>query len=231
MKTWQEKPPRESGTGAYLALLGELAGEMMKVERHATTVDDGYLVTEVSGRLARSGRRLRVRVWLGMTDIFGPTPPRHWRILQKALVEDQMVVYWGHAGIGENFRLAQIEQHLGLSHAEMSAQLRRAPLRLVAFLSCYSYMYFGQDLLAAGAERADGTYFVFTAIGKARHEAGPLAVLDLVDRVVEPGNREARIADLPRLGDDELWLVKEVAGGTLSGAAGISPTKNAPPRQ
>jgi hypothetical protein len=230
-KAWEGGPPRESGTGAYLDLLGELAGGLMKVERHAARVEDGYLVTEVSGRLARSGRPLRVRVWLGMTDIFGPTPPRHWRILQKALVEDQLVVYWGHAGIGENFRLAQIEQHLGLGHAEMSAQLRRAPLLLVAFLSCYSYMYFGQDLLAAGAERADGTYFVFTGIGKARHEAGPLAVLDLVDRVVEPANPAARIDDLPRLGDDELWLVKEVAGGAGSGAAGISPTKSQRPPQ
>jgi hypothetical protein len=182
----------------------------MSLERHAARVEGGYLVTEIGGRLKRSGRPLRVRVWLGMTDIFGPRPPQHWPILRRGLAEDQIVVYWGHAGIGENFRLSQIEQHVGISHAQMSTELRRSPLRLVAFLSCYSYMYFGQDLLDAGAERDEGAFLVFTGIGKAKHEAGPLAVLDLVDRVVEPGNPTGRIEAMPLLGDDEFWLFKEV---------------------
>jgi hypothetical protein len=213
---WDARPPHEPGTRSYLGLLEELRG-VMNIDRHTAAVDDGYLVTEVRGHLKRSGRAARVRVWLGMTDVFGPLPPRHWRILRRALAEDQIVVYWGHAGIGENFRLAQIEQHLGLSHAQMSAELRGSPLRLVAFLSCYSYMYFGQDLLDAGAERSTGTYFIFTGIGKARHEAGPLAVLDLVDRVVQPDNREGRIDRLPMLGDDEFWLLKEVTGPATKG--------------
>ena len=171
----------------------------------------------MTGRLRQSGRPLRVRLWLGLTDVFGPTPPAHWRILRRALVEDQLVVYWGHSGIGENFRLAQIERHLGVSHEQMSADLRAAPLRLVAFLSCYSYMYFGQDLLAAGAEREDGGYFVFTGMESARHEAGPLAVLELVDRILRPDNPEGRVDAMPRLGDDEFWLVKEVRKGPREG--------------
>jgi hypothetical protein len=66
-------------------------------------------------------------------------------------------------------------------------------------------MYFGQDLLQAGAE-GNGGYFVFTGMESSKHEAGPLAVLDLVDRVlVDP-----RVSKLPRLGDDEFWLIKEV---------------------
>jgi hypothetical protein len=216
LEAWSEAPPHEPGTRAYLEVLEELR-QVMNVERHAATIEEGALVTEVSGRLKSSGRALRVRLWLGPTDMFGPVPPLHWQTLRRALAEDQIIVYWGHAGIGENFRLAQIEKHVGLSHAQMSAELRRAPLRLVAFLSCYSYMYFGQDLLDAGAERESGAYFLFTGIGKARHEGGPLAVLELVDRVLQADNPGGRLAAFPRLGDDEFWLLKEVRGAAAPG--------------
>jgi hypothetical protein len=207
---WRAAGAKDSGTGEYLALLEKL-GSVMAVDRHATSVEGGNLLTEVTGRLTRSGRSLRVRVALGLTDVFGPVPPQHWTVLRRALAEDQMVIYWGHAGIGENFRLAQIERNLGLAPGRLAAELARSPLRLVAFLSCYSYMYFGQDLLEVAPARAGGTHFVFTAIEQARREAGPLAVLDLVDRVLEPANPAGRLPALPGLGADEFWLIKEVA--------------------
>ncbi len=208
---WRTSRPKESGTGSFLTALTELRG-VMNIDRHSSAVDDGYLMVEVHGRLKLSGRPIRARLWLGMTDIFGPQPPRQWRILERGLAEDQLVIYFGHSGIGENFRLAQIEKHLGLSHEKISDELRASPLRLVAFLSCYSIMYFGQDLLDAGAQRENGAYFVFTGMEHSTHEAGPLAVLDLVDRVLAPDNPTGRIDRLPLLGDDEFWLVKEVAG-------------------
>jgi hypothetical protein len=206
---WKQSPPREPGTASFLGVLSELRN-VMDIERHQSRVDDGYLMVEANGKLKQSGRPMRVRVWLGMTDVFGPRPPRHWRILERALAEDELVIYWGHSGIGENFRLAQIEKNLKLSHEAMSAELARSPLRLVAFISCYSYMYFGQDLLAAGAQHDGGGYFVFTGMEHSTHEAGPLAVLDLVDRVMS--RPDGKLDKLPLLGEDEFWLVKEVLG-------------------
>ena len=43
-----------------------------------------------------------------------------------------------------------------------------------------------------------------------QHEAGPLAVVDLIDRVMS--NPDGKLETMPRLGNDEFWLVKEVAG-------------------
>jgi hypothetical protein len=203
----EQPPTKERGTRSFVDALKEIRA-LMTVEKFATKIDDGYLVVELNGRLKLSNRPLRARVWLGLTDIFGPTPPHHWRILRQALAEDQIVIYYGHSGIGENFRLAQIEKNLGISHEVMSAELKKSPLRLVAFISCYSYMYFGQDLLAAGAERNDGGYFLFTGMEHSQHEAGPLAVIDLVDRVL--ADSSGRIDKEPLLGDDEFWLIKEV---------------------
>jgi hypothetical protein len=209
---WAKEGPREGGTRSLLETLVGLA-QVMTIESHASTVDDDNLRVEVRGRLKESGRALRVRLYLGMTDIFGPRPPKHWPILRRALNEDQLIIYWGHSGIGENFRLAQIEKNLNLSHEQFASELARSPARLIAFLSCYSYMYFGQDLLAAGAQHVGGGAYLFTGIEHARRENGPIAVLALVDRVlsVDGGGRLER---LPMLGDDEFWLVKEVAGAS-----------------
>jgi hypothetical protein len=211
LKAWPESKSRERGTRSFLTALAELDG-VMTVDKHSVAVDQGYLVVEADGKLKLSARPMRVRVWLGMTDLFGPLPPQHWRILRRALAEDELVLYWGHSGIGENFRLAQIEKNLGIPHQTVADELRQSPLRLVAFISCYSYMYFGQDLLAAGAERTNGAYFVFTGMEHSAHEAGPLAVLDLIDRVLAPDNPSGHVDKMPLLGDDEFWLVKEVAG-------------------
>jgi hypothetical protein len=206
---WQRDSPHDNGTRSFLTALGEL-GRVVDVDQHTATMDGEFLVVEVNGKLKLSRRPIRARVWLGMTDIFGPKPPQHWRILRRALSEDQIILYWGHSGIGENFRLAQIEKHLGLSHQEMAAELQKSSWRLIAFLSCYSYMYFGQDLIDAGAESGNGGYFVFTGMESSKHEGGPLAVLDLVDRVLR--DARGRVEKLPLLGDDEFWLIKEVAG-------------------
>ncbi len=137
----------EGGTRSFLELLAAL-GEVMRIEGHTSRLEDGYLTVEVNGQLLGSQRPLRLRVWLGLTDVFGPVPPRHFAILRRAIVEDEVVIYWGHSGIGENFRLSQIEANAHITHEQMSAELQRSPLRLVAFISCYSYMYFGRDLCA-----------------------------------------------------------------------------------
>jgi hypothetical protein len=210
-RRWERAPVREIGTRNFLELLDELR-RVVKVTSHQTRSDGEALLVEVRGALRASRRQVRLRFWLGLTDVFGPRPPTHWRVLRRALADDQVVVYWGHSGIGENLRLSRIEQHLNLSHAVVAGELRRSPLRLVAILSCYSYMYFGQDLLAAGAERSDGAYFLFTGTESARREAGPLGVLGLLDTILRPDNATARLERVPRLEDDEFWLLKEVAG-------------------
>ena len=202
--------PRERGTMKYLRLLSSLPG-IMKIDsepgsgsgsgsgpgpgqgtaRAAVSVEQGYLRAEITGTLQRSGKRVRLRAYVGLTDIFGPTPPSHWRILRRALAEDQVVVYAGHSGIGENFRLAQIEKNLGELHEAFQAAFSQAPYQLIAFLSCYSYMYFGQDLVAAAGQTRAGRQFVYTGTEFTKGDDGGLAILDFVDQVIA-GERAPR---------------------------------------
>lgn len=201
---------RERGTEKLVLLLRDLR-EVMDVARFDTSVERGYLRVEVSGALRRSQRPVRLRLFAGLTDVFGPTPPDHWFILSRALFEDNLVIYAGHSGLGENFRLAQIEDHQRLPHADFQRGYRAAPFQLIAFLSCYSYMYFGQDLLAAGTARAEPRgEFVFTGTEYTKGDRGALALLDLVDQVLAPGNDRATATPAARyLDPEDFWILKE----------------------
>jgi hypothetical protein len=199
----------EPGTFKLLALLRDLDA-VARPGAFRTTVVDGLVHVEVEAILARSGRPVRLRAVLGLTDVFGPVPPRHWAVLKHALATDHLVIYAGHSGLGENFRLAQIERHLSLAHADFMAAYRTAPFQLIAFLSCYSYMYFGQDLLAAGTGRAAARgEFVFTGDEYTKGDRGALALLDLVDQALAPGNPTGRVERLRFLDPEDFWIVKE----------------------
>lgn len=214
-----EEPGTERGARELLGLLRGLP-PVAAVEGSQITVKDGFLEAEVTARLRRSGRPLRLRAYLGLTDVLGPVPPRHWPILWRALAEDNLIVYAGHSGLGENFRLARIEQGVGRSHADFLKAYRQAPFQLVAFLSCYSYMYFGQDLLAASTERAAASSeFVFTAAEYTRGDLGTLGLLDLVDRALAPGG-EGPARSLRFLEPQEVLLIKHLP---LPGRGGARP--------
>ncbi len=209
-QAWSRDNVREHGTGMFLKTLDAI-DPIMKVEKFSSMVEDGYLVVVATGELRRSKQPIRLRAIFGITDVLGPKPPAHWRYLQKALTEDQIVVYWGHSGVGENFRLEQIEKHLAIPHERFARELTKSPVRLLAFISCYSYMYFGRDLLRAAAERLAGGVFVFTGTGPTSNNDGPLPVLDLIDRVLAPKNSNGHIDRLSHLSDDEFWIIKEVS--------------------
>lgn len=214
-------PAHEGGTAKLLHLLSDL-GQVAQVRSSQPQVERGFLRVDIAATLRRSGRPLQLRAHLGLTDLFGPVPPQHWFILQRALAEDHLVIYAGHSGLGENFRLAQIEERLKLPHDEFVRAFRGAPHQLIAFLSCYSYMYFGQDLLAAGASRAvPGGEFVFTGDAYTKGDRGALALLDLVDQVLAPGNTAGRVDRLRFLDPEDFWLIKEL--GAVEAADRIAP--------
>jgi hypothetical protein len=179
-------PRRERGTRKLLDFLAALP-EVMTVRAARISVEQGYLRVQIDGALRRSGRALVLSAWLGLTDLFGPVAPRHWKILADALAADQVVIYAGHSGLGENFRLAQIASHVGLDEQRFAEGLERAPYQLVAFLSCYSYMYFGHDLERA-ARRSPGRDFVYSGTEFTKGDLGALAVLDLVDQALAPSS-------------------------------------------
>ncbi len=196
---------REFGEGILLKLLTDLP-TVMTLTRYRASVQGAYLRVDVDGTLDRSGRALQLHAFVGVTDVLGPTPPRHWPILRAALKSDDIIVYAGHSGVGENFRLQRILDDAKLTAAEFAKEFKEAPFQLIAFLSCYSYMYFGRDLQAA-AQHAAGRAFVYTGSPYTKGDRGTLAILDVVDQALA-GRREP--VKLRNIAADDFLLLKEV---------------------
>ncbi|MEW5848951.1 MAG: hypothetical protein AB2A00_09055 [Myxococcota bacterium] len=192
---------RERAARQMLHMLRDLP-DVMTVSAHRAAVEGEYLRVEVEGVLRRSARKVALVLQYGFTNVFGPRPPGHWEIARRALSRDHLVIYVGHSGIGENLRLAQIEHNLKLPTGQFSGEVARAPYQLVAFLSCYSYMYFGQDMLDAGAA---GRQFIYTGTGYGKGDRGALSVLDVVDQVLVNDGTPVRVRYLE---DEDFLLFK-----------------------
>ncbi len=196
---------REFGEGILLKLLADLP-TVLTLTRYQTSVQKRYLRVDVDGKLLRSGRAVRLHAFVGVTDVLGPTPPRHWPILRAGLKHDDIIVYAGHSGVGENFRLQRILADAHLSAAAFAREFRSAPFQLIAFLSCFSYMYFGRDLEAA-AQHAAGRAFLYTGSEYSKGDRGTLAILDLVDQALAPSGAKLQ---LHNVADEDFFLLKEV---------------------
>lgn len=89
----------------------------------------------LEGSLLRSGRPARLRFFFGPTDLLVRVKPRHWKISRLALEQDDLVIYHGHSGLGENFKPGNIEKHGG-------RRIRYRKDQILAVTSCYSYSYY-----------------------------------------------------------------------------------------
>lgn len=134
----------------------------------------------VRGRLRRSGRPVELVAHLTEADYLAPAAlaPRHAPLLVDALATADAIVYAGHSGLGLNFSRARLEQDVGAG--PVAAALAASPARLLAFIGCYTFTYFGDDL-AAGLPRADEALFVYTGNSVVDTADSALYVLHLVD--------------------------------------------------
>ena len=196
---------REFGQGNFLQLLRGLPS-VMQLTGYSASAVAGFLQVEVRGVLRRSGRPIHLSAHLGITDVLGPTAPHHWPILYRALTSADIIVYGGHSGVGENFRLSRILADQQVAAPTFAAAFRAAPFQLIAFLSCFSYMYFGRDLEAAARHTA-GRAFVYTGSEYSEGDRGTLAILDLVDQALAPNPAPPVLHGLR---PEDFFLVKEV---------------------
>lgn len=123
---------RDLDRGSYYALdfLLRLDG-VMEVE----SVRNEGALTSLEGKLRGNGRSARVRFFFGPTDLLVSVKPEHWELSGDALENDDVIVYNGHSGLGENFKLSNIEELGGRKLEPRSSQL-------LAILSCYSFSYY-----------------------------------------------------------------------------------------
>ena len=159
--------------------------EVFNITGITTQVDRDTFLADIKGKLGGSGRELILKISFGPTDVLSKPEPQHWNTLAAALANDDIVLYNGHSGLGENTSIKS------LTHATQKkpGAFNGPPYQIVAFLSCYSYSYFGSDLvtLRSKAPRKGVTDIVYTGIDFTS-ERGALGLLDFLDRSIQAKN-------------------------------------------
>lgn len=129
----------------------------------------------ITAQLERSRKVLKLRFFFGPTDVLTPSqPPQHWRLTSDALINDDIVVYNGHTGLGENFKPDNIR-----NEAKVSSIASSHPI-LLAILSCYSFYYYGDQFLALPGQKPKSMQLVETGSPYTSYR-GPLGILQEVD--------------------------------------------------
>jgi hypothetical protein len=141
------------------------------------------LLQSIKGRLHESGKKIHLTTSFGPTDIFSNTPAEHWTTARNGLQTDDLVIYAGHSGLGENMSVENIEKH-----TNKKMNIKELPdYQLVAFLSCYTYTYFGLDLVErySRAQKEKKIDLLFTG---SSYTSGKMAayLISYLDSILSP---------------------------------------------
>jgi hypothetical protein len=179
----------EWGSAQYVEFVRRL-NELLEDPTQRLYLADGDPAAEIHGTLQRSRQPALLSVHLTETDYLAPTPytPRHLPLLLAALRDADAILYAGHSGLGLNFSLAQLEQ--AAPPGAVAAALQTSPVQLLAFIGCYTYSYFGDDL--ARRLPRQGPLFVYTGNSVADTADSALHVLHTVDcHLPPPGPKDS----------------------------------------
>lgn len=119
--------------------------ELVDISSTSVLPDVNFLIATIHGKIKNDGKPVVIRAYLGPTDLYGPIPAQHWNETLRGMLHDDVFIYAGHSGLGENLRISRLAE-LNLPFGELN---RRPDYQILAFISCYSYTYFDQGLLPA----------------------------------------------------------------------------------
>jgi hypothetical protein len=110
----------------------------------------------------------------------GLKPPQHWEILKQALASSQYILYNGHSGLGNNMK---IDNALEATNSKPVDVFKTIPShQMIAYFSCYSYGYFGDDIVAYRRQFAPNAQTDILLTGSEfTSERGPLGLLKHLD--------------------------------------------------
>lgn len=156
------------------------------VEKLSITVSKSHsnkneIILSLSGVLRKSQSKINFELYFGPTSLdYGPPPSENYaRLTRDALATADVLSYFGHSGLGENFKLKSL-QKMWQSH-RLAKPNRSHPL-WVGFFSCEGYSYFGSDLHAVFKEDTAPQLLISSSTGilvEARFPASQIFSLDL----------------------------------------------------
>lgn len=170
----------EWGAAQFVAFLRRLDPVMTRGETRVRA-DADAVTAEVAGTLRASGRPVELTAQLAEADFLAPPqhPPRHPALLLAGLRDADVLVYVGHSGLGSNFSAAQLER--ATSAEAVAAALDGSPARVLGFIGCFTYSYFGEDLARRLPRTGEEAMFVYTGNAVTETADSALHLLRTVD--------------------------------------------------
>lgn len=173
--------PLDPGSDNVTTFVRELPTLIFSKSASITADADNGILT-IESHLAKSAKSVRIEIYFGQTDVLTVAEPSYWRAVSSALAHDDVVLYAGHSGLGENLKLTNV---LAAAKLDGEALLRDAPARqILGFFSCYSYSYFGDEIAQARARASKSTDVIRTASAFTSAQ-GHVAVLRALDEIDE----------------------------------------------
>jgi hypothetical protein len=208
-ETYPSDVNNDTGSEIFLDLV---EGLVATLDRGTSIEADPELgILRVRGKLRRSGRAVEIALFFGPTDVLTTTAVRHWKPLLSFLEQGDVMIYMGHAGLGENMKMANLMKGLQLNEKEFEERINASPgYQLLAYFSCYSYSNFGIDVVKyrRAAKPDSMTDILYTAMDYAK-AGGALGVLNYIDRyLANRPNFRGRLADGTYVKREEYLIVK-----------------------
>jgi len=171
----------EPGAREMLIFLNYLKNiiKISRVEPPLRVDTKGPLEFTISGLLTGSRQAVRIQVFYGFTTSYSPGGFQHWKRLLKAIEEDDFVFYTGHASLGVNASMDVMKQELGLTAAQLRSKVSKRSYLFVGLMSCYSYSFFGEDLMNLRAGLTTDVLLSGTREAGAKYILSSLRMLDL----------------------------------------------------
>jgi hypothetical protein len=104
----------------------------------------GYFEIHMPLGFRRSGQKAEMTVYFGPTDQ-PQQVAHHWAPLLKSFETADFIFYVGHAGMGANLSLAELQKTLGLKPADLQSSFTRKKYQFLGIISCYGSAFYGDD--------------------------------------------------------------------------------------
>lgn len=128
-------------------------------------IKEDSIITSIIDEKGRS-----FEIFFGPTDTFDKQKEaKHWKFFLKALKEKELILYWGHSGLGENLKISNLMKSLGEKKIQLGDQFKG-----IVYLGCYTYSYFGDELRKLLNKKATFVYTGTAIIDGYRVMAGVL---------------------------------------------------------
>ena len=176
--------PADADIG-YISLLYVLkfSGTLIKnIKLSIIHQGSNFFEIKLSGFAKLNSLPVTIQIYHGPTSVYDkPAAPTYfWDLVLKSLYEADAFFYFGHAGIGQNLKLATIIEH----HQKNQNYRKRNSDLFMGIFNCEGFSYFGYDLesLFTSAKKTKKNLYLISSSGV---EVRSDAMLGFYEQILE----------------------------------------------